>query len=191
MKFLVAAVLAFGLYTSAQAACTVEFNVENATTAPVSVGQSYTAECSGLMTSITVKADTPVSGLMTLKIYNGQSLAAGDLLYTQNGNPALVNGENQYNISPSVSVITGQQYTFIFTDEGSTGIRFRYDTTNSYAGGQATAGAGFVPGSDIWFRINIADAQSVPAFSEWGMVLFSVLLGIAGVRAMRKGRSAT
>ena len=140
-----------GLPAQSFAGCSDEFLVENATTAPVNVGQSWTATCGGTLQSITVKADTPNAGLMTLKIYNGQSLAAGDLLSTQTNLAALVHGENTYAVG-GVAITAGQQYTFLFTNESANGIRFRYDTLNGYAGGQATAGAGFVAGSDIWFK---------------------------------------
>ena len=190
MRNLALLVLALGLPVSVRAACTTSFTVENTTTAPPTVGQSFTAGCGGLLTTITVKADSPNAGLMTLRIYAGQSLFAGDLLFTQTGMPALVHGENQYAVAPPVGLTAGQQYTFLFTNESGNGIKFRYDVANGYAGGQATAGAGFVAGSDIWFRVDIADRELVPTLSEWGLIFLSLLLCAAAVHAMRTRRTA-
>ena len=189
MRVLAALVLSLCLCTSARAACTTSFTVENNTSAPPTVGQSFTAGCAGFVAGITVKADTPNAGLMTLKIYSGESLAAPDLLFSQTGMSALVNGENQYQIVPPVGVASGQQYTFLFTNESANGIKFRYDTTNGYAGGQATAGAGFVAGSDIWFRVDII-GLAVPALSEWGVLILAMLLGGIAVYTMRGRRTA-
>lgn len=164
--------LLIGIPAHSFAGCTDEFLVENNTTAPLTVGQSWTPTCDGTLQSITVKADTPNAGLMTLKIYNGQSLAGPDLLSTQTGLPALVHGENTYAVG-GVAITAGQQYTFLFTNElgGVNGIKFRYDVTNSYAGGMATAGAGFVAGSDIWFRASVCTATLTYTAGTGGTII--------------------
>lgn len=187
MRFLAIMAIVLGFCTSAYgASCTTSFTTENNTTAPVSVGQSWTSTCTGNMTFLTVKADTPNAGLMTLKIYNGQSLAAPDLLRTQAGNPALVHGENSIILAAPLSLVAGQQYTFLLTNESANGIKLRYDVGNGYVGGQATAGAGFVAGSDIWFKINVDYPVSVPMLSEWGVILFSLLILAVVMHRLKK-----
>ncbi|MEW6663797.1 MAG: choice-of-anchor U domain-containing protein [Thermodesulfobacteriota bacterium] len=168
MRFLPVPVLVLLLCTPAHPACTVSYTTHNATTGVVNVGQSWTATCSGVWTSITILADNPNPGSMTLKIYKGQSVAAGDLLHSETF-ASCVDGLQTYTLSNPQSVTSGNQYTFLFTNNLSNAIKFRYDTANGYAGGMATAGVGFVAGSDIYFEMSVVDPTYTLSCSVSGL----------------------
>ena len=162
LTLLVIPALLIGLPARSRAACTDQHLIENNTSVPINVGQSWTATCDGLLQAIAVKADMPNAGLMTLKIFQGESLDPANLLSTQTGLPDLVDGENTYAVPGDIAMVTGQQYTFLFTNESANGIRFRYDVADGYVDGQATAGAGWVVGSDVWFQAIVVDPPAPP-----------------------------
>lgn len=187
LRVLAALVMLVGLGGAAHgSSCPASFTVENHTTAPPSVGQSFTAPYSGTLVKFTVKADNPNPGLVTVRLYNGESVAAPDLLRTETGHPALVNGENIITLTTPLPVVDDQLYTFLLTNESANGTRLRYDVANSYPCGMATAGAGFVPGSDIWFRLGIvAPKQAVPGLSGGAVALLMLSILALSINALR------
>ncbi|MBF0319256.1 MAG: hypothetical protein HQL01_05570 [Nitrospirae bacterium] len=91
-------------YGSAFAACAIsQTNIDNNINASP-VGQSFTATCTGIISSIVVTSAANLA--CTLNIYSGESVAGGNLLSTQAVN--LVNpGITTITISGTVNVTSG------------------------------------------------------------------------------------
>ncbi|MBF0456963.1 MAG: hypothetical protein HQK99_03610 [Nitrospirae bacterium] len=149
-------------------------------------GQSFTATCTGNLTSILIYPQT--TGASTLTIYSGQSVAGGDQLYTQAVN-LTANQDNTLTLSTPVSLTSGQQYTFTLT-----GSKIWYSDGSVYAGGQLydqVAGPGFVVGAccDAYFTAIItatttttaAPTTNAPLMTDVGSIIFALLAGLGGI----------
>jgi hypothetical protein len=212
MRFFTALVLVLGSVCSAQAACTVEQTQELEVLAIMGVGQSWTASCSGVLRAVTVKVSTDrpleVDNSYTLSVFRGESVDPADLL-GKTENIALGEGENRI-LMPDITNSSGQQYTWYLELEGGefdslkggnqfagfAGAAIVY-SGNTYDGGRLYRNAGFLAlrngapevgwndNYDAWFRVEIADA-AVPTLSEWGILLFMLLLAFFACRRLKR-----
>jgi len=181
-------------FNNASAGCkTTQPLKEIWTIGSIAAGQSFMPACSGTLTSILVHPDSTVAS--TLKIYRGESDAPGDLLHTQIAN-LTANQNNTIVLSAPIALTSHQQYTFIFS-----GTRLMYNGWNPYAdgnlydlvgGGNSAArsdaradgdgGMGFHEGADLFFTADISSgASSVPTLSEWGVIVFLLLISITAI----------
>jgi hypothetical protein len=100
------------------------------TTCSGGIGQSFTAGSTGLLTAIEVQGCSG-SGVLTLKIYDGDGMA-GTLLHSETVNLASPT-TYKFTLSSPLSIISGQVYTFDFDGPGYSAW---YANTNPYAGGK-------------------------------------------------------
>jgi hypothetical protein len=167
------------------AACTIEHLFEDSTAVNDFIGQSWTATCSGMLHSVTIKADTPNPGTHVLWIYSGQSIAPGDLLAQQDG-ITLADGDNTITITATVTITNGQQYTFILDNELDNQVFLRYASAGVYGGGQEYDGDNFSPGTDLWFQVYISDPPGhAPTLTKWGLIIFMTILLFSAMKVIR------
>lgn len=157
MKYLLVVIAILSLPCSAHAACTVAQNSFDAGAAVLApdLGQSWTAVCDGVLSSITVNADGAQAGPYTLSIFSGESVDPGDLL-AQAPNIALADGENTIAIPTEVTVSNGQLYTFQF--DALVALRWK-GNVDIYPDGRLYGGGVFQPAAfgDLWFEAEIVD----------------------------------
>ena len=158
MKYLLLVIAILSLPCSAHAACTVAQNSFDGGVGAVGLGQSWTAVCDGVLSSITVNTAGAQAGPFTLSIFNGESVDPGDLL-AQAPNIALADGENTIAIPTEVNVSNGQLYTFQFGAD----VSLRWDAGDDvYPDGRVYAGGVFRPAGegDLWFEAEIVDKST-------------------------------
>jgi len=155
------------------------------------LGQSWTATGGdGVLSSISVNSVGASTGTLNLYVYNGESANPGNQIYTQAISSFSGAGVQTINLTGTVNITNGNQYTFVIQSTGGN-VRLRYDITNPYAGGKSYAsGTGFVSSSDFYFSISISDSApaptGVPTLSEWGMIIFTMLIMFYGIKMLRK-----
>jgi hypothetical protein len=160
MKYLLLVIAILSLPCSAHAACTVAQNSFDA--APVAgapdLGQSWTAVCDGVLSSITVNAGGAHAGPYTLSVFSGESVDPGDLL-AQAPNIALADGENTIAIPTEVTVSNGQLYTFQF--DAWVLLRGKW-FIDAYPDGRVYGLGVFLPAGegDLWFEAEISDRSA-------------------------------
>jgi hypothetical protein len=173
---------------SARAGCTIsQTSTTNTSGSFFSLGQSWTATCDGVLSNVTVNIGSATAGTLTLSIYSGESVAPGNLLYSQ---PITFSdtGVQSLNLTGTVNITNGKQYTFVVTSTLNE-LQFLYSTLNPYTDGKACTVGGFVASSDLYFTATISDAapvQSVPSLSEYGMIIMAVILINISMFAIRK-----
>ncbi|MBF0551684.1 MAG: IPTL-CTERM sorting domain-containing protein [Deltaproteobacteria bacterium] len=186
-------ILILGYCGAAQAACKVSQHLdEDSPTAHGSnFGQSFTAPCSGVLTTISVKTWGASTDILTINIYNGQSLVLVDRIHTQSIAAFPGAGVHDITLSTPIRVTGGSQYTFQLLPASGT-IQMNVSALNPYAGGQYEGNGFFNPGADLYFDVNITDPlphgcdTCIPTLSEWGMIIFGVMLGLWGIVNSRK-----
>lgn len=127
-------------------------------TANWSIGQGFTAECSGALEYVQLLAGTTGTiSAGTLKVYNGNSVS-GTPIYTQ-AYPQItisqVNDPIRINVTGNVNITQGNQYTFEFTID--TGMSIVADFTNEYSGGNTFRDGASLSSTDAKFSVSISD----------------------------------
>lgn len=127
-------------------------------TANWSIGQGFTAECSGALEYVQLLAGTTGTiSAGTLKIYNGNSVS-GTPIYTQAYPKITISQANnpiRINVTGNVNITQGNQYTFEFTID--TGMSIVADFTNGYSGGNTFRDGASLSSTDAKFSVSISD----------------------------------
>ncbi|WP_157757659.1 T9SS type A sorting domain-containing protein [Pseudalgibacter alginicilyticus] len=135
-----------------------QFAVPWESTANWSIGQGFTAECSGALEYVQfLAATTGTISAGTLKIFNGNTVS-GTPIYTQAYSEITISQVNdpiRINISSDVNVTQGSQYTFEFTID--TGMSIVADFVNEYSGGNAFRDGVDLSITDAKFSVSISD----------------------------------
>jgi len=172
------------------AACTVQnTSINNNRGGVNTLGQSFTATCSGQISTISIRVNLEQSVLNgTLNIYSGESVAAPT--YTQTG-INLGPGIQTVTLTTPQSVTSGSQYTFTIVDTGTYSVIVSGD--NPYAGGKLYWDGGFEAGADAYFVVAIADpptppspTPAVPTLGVSSLIAFVLFLVSIGVYRTRK-----
>ena len=133
------------------------------------IGQSFTATCSGELESVEIETfGTPEFNLNgTLKIFNGQTGHNGTAIYSQAYSLPSNATSCKIDITGTVNLIAGNQYTFIYSAFGL--MRFEYNTSaTTYTGGTAYWGGTFGHNDDMAFNVEIkSSALSSSKFTEF------------------------
>ncbi len=160
LLFMIVSQLCFGMITQADAACTVTHTqaIETGNINLTDVGQSFTATCDGEASSVTLYSLFNTSNNVTLSIYSGESVAAGDLLYTQAG-ITIASGTTVINLTAPVAVTSAQKYTFYLTGGTSPyGLKLMFGGVDNYPDGNAYyAGVWQAASTDFFFSVQIDD----------------------------------
>jgi len=99
-------------------------------------GQSFQAECSGKLSSITFNSASHISTSAKLSIYNGTD-CDGTIIHKQSIS-SLSNGNNSISLNKSISLKNGNYYYFkVHTDNG-VGFKIRFSGTNQIVGNLKT-----------------------------------------------------
>jgi hypothetical protein len=132
-------------------------------TLPVTtIGQSWIAPCTGYLSSISVQDGAQgTKGLYRLEIYKGESIFNTDKIAECN-NISISGGMNQIDIPFVLKVISGLQYTFLFTCDagdcydhgGGYGLWLKFSAT-PYPDGNLIRG-GWDNNRDLCFKIVIS-----------------------------------
>ena len=162
--------------SSVNAGCSIEVSgSETGLSDYKPLGQSFTATCDGLLHSVTVYALFATTTGVTLSIYSGESVAEVNRLHVQSG--ITLSGTSTVVLSDSVAMVSGEQYTFLFTD-GS-----RKLSSQSLLGGGAAMTEGraylgvddkpqiinsFVSDYDLLFTVEIADSSTATKIALTG-----------------------
>ncbi|SFN48547.1 Por secretion system C-terminal sorting domain-containing protein [Bizionia echini] len=165
-------ILAFTfLLQNLTAQCVVSNNPQFAapweSTANWSIGQGFTAECSGALEYVQfLAASTGTISAGTLKVYSGNTVS-GTPIYTQ-AYPEItisqVNDPIRINVTGNVNVSQSNQYTFEFTID--TGMSIVADFVNEYTGGNLFRDGVGLSITDAKFSVSISDdTLGVDAFN--------------------------
>lgn len=145
-------------------------------------GQSFTACLSGNITSISIRTDdnntyagsvnlwivpgTPANGAAFpgFPVYQTFNVAAGGNIVT-------------INLNTPFPVVAGDVYSIGFgrPTAGADFFRVNVSTVNSYFGGLALGTGGPNATADINFSVTIVDT-SIPTLSQWGLIIFGLLV---------------
>ncbi|WP_417212907.1 T9SS type A sorting domain-containing protein [Bizionia sp.] len=165
-------VLAFTfLLQNLTAQCVVSNNPQFAfpweSTANWSIGQGFTAECSGALEYVQFLAGTTGTiSAGTLKVYSGNTVS-GTPIYSQAYPEITISQANdpiRINVTGNVNVTQGNQYTFEFTID--TGMSIVADFTNGYSGGNTFRDGASLSLTDAKFSVSISDdTLGLDAFS--------------------------
>ncbi|WP_418513460.1 T9SS type A sorting domain-containing protein [Corallibacter sp.] len=127
-------------------------------TANWSIGQGFTAECSGALEYVQLLAGTTGTiSAGTLKVYNGNTVS-GAPIYTQAYPQITISQANdpiRINVTGNVNITQGNQYTFEFTID--TGMSIVADFTNGYSGGNTFRDGASLSSTDAKFSVSISD----------------------------------
>ncbi len=152
-----------GFNSTLYAQCTIDaddYMYQN--TGDALVGSSFTACSDGVLQTLRVWGDGDLTGI-TLKIYQGESISAGNLLATINNISIYyweTNGITSIDLtSANVSVTNGQMYTFYFSDAPPD---IWYEDSNPYSGGRLCWAGTFYTDWELAFTLTIASSASAP-----------------------------
>lgn len=144
------------------------------------IGQSFTATCTGNLTSIVVYPGG-VAGTITnatLTIHSGQSVANSSQLYTQTVT-LTARQDNTLTLNTPVSVTIGNLYTFALAANS-------IQLWGTLQGSNYTGGSAYINGffgetgpvyrgtNELYFKVNISSGSPlpVPIFDKFGLALF-------------------
>lgn len=166
----------FFLAGEIQAQCTINFTATGyAAPADSQWGQSFTADCDGLLTQVTYETyATQFSANSTMNIYEGNG-CGGTLLGTATFDH---NGTTVVNFSPGIDVTQGNQYTWFAVHAGTSATALFSKTSGSYAGGHQWWGSNCDPitWKDSLFSVTIEEAPAIPTMNEWALIIFGLLI---------------
>ena len=150
-------------------------------------GQTFVATSTGTITAITIKmnAGNSYTGGMTLwlGVEPGDGNKIGGTPYqTFTIDVAKVTGITTINLATPFSVIQGNTYRMEFAPVGATNAAFdANDITLSpmleaYSDGVRTDNGNYTTNRDFNFSITIEHVQDIPTFSQWSLLVFSLLI---------------
>ena len=149
-------IMACVLFAQPVLACQIAQNADNGVATDENVGQSFTAPCTGNLSEIQVSlAGAGTTG--TLKIYDGEIIASA--IYTQADVALNTTGWITVTLSTPVAVISGQQYTFVFTAPDAPDYQFQ--SGDPYNGGRVYILNGWENDFDLKFRVTIGVLPTV------------------------------
>ena len=118
--------------------CTLTSNGTTVSTVnnPILWGQSFSTECSGILSSITFNAATDVASEFTITLHNGMDCSA-DVLATKTIN-GIVDGDNLVPFTNDLYLYKDHTYYFNITSNDATEWQIRYNNTSNVDGNLKT-----------------------------------------------------
>lgn len=163
-------------------------NVDAGTT----VGQSFKSCRNGQLNTITVNVTLPIGvteAKTTLSVAVGETTNSG-ILHTQS---VTINasGEVVINLTNPVKVKNNQTYTFFFGGSGDAfGIAISNSLGDLYADGTLIQNNNPLMTTDLFFKLTLgATLAPIPTMSEWGLIVFALLILNLGIFYVRRTES--
>ncbi len=181
-------------------ACVVSYSPEGTlsqTSSSNSAGQSFTATCSGTITTLTVTVGTDPSSNGILRFYSGGTGNTGAVIATAATGLDLSSGEHTYTLTTPVAVARGVQYSWVITTAETSDDSFLFvsstDGGGTYDGGNYLRyGYESKTGWDVKFSLNIEESGggeavvSIPFMGLTGCLLFACGLLGSGFYVLRR-----
>ncbi len=165
-----------------QADVTNYFSGSSYTTTQTKIGQSWTADSTGTVKSITLNFQSSTATTFTLYVRSG-STASGNYLIMQTVTLSGT-GVQTIDLNGSVNVASGSTYNFYLVNT-TTPVNLLYSSgSDTYAGGTLILNGVASSSSDLYFGIIMA--SDTPAATPWQYGLIALLLAAGTFVILRK-----
>ena len=146
--------------SSVKGQCTVTIPYSSGATYQAAQGQSFKATCSGTLNKVGFYTSSNTSSGLTLSIYSGNSVSAGDILGSVSGQSlGISSAASDFQFidvsSENISITSGDTYTVYFS-AGSPYPTINVDNSNPYSDGNYWNSATSYSGFDLRMEVDIS-----------------------------------